>query len=169
MNRTLHSRTRRSFLQEGLQASLAMVASLGALPILDVAAEKNTKKKRTSVQSRNQSQKELCEDLGGGTLEVTNIGGGSWETNCHGGSNDGYACTNTAKSTVCVRTRTTPDLPNQPLQPDSPFAHTGDVQEVPLEPAGGGVVITAYAGGTHERSRRRVKRHRQGHGHGRTG
>lgn len=111
MNHPLHPRTRRTFLHGGLLASLALVASLGARPISEVAADKKTKKKSSSVQTRNQQQKYTCESSDG-TLEATNLGGGTWETSCHGGTYDGRECTNTAKSTVCVMT-----LPNPPSSP----------------------------------------------------
>lgn len=195
MHRTMGTTTRRLLLQGGLLAALALVASRGALPIPDVAAEKKTEKKRNSVQSCNQSQTDGCE-TGGGTIEVTNVGGGSWETSCHGGDWDGYECTNTPKSTVCVQTRTDPDLPGQtdpgdapdhPLEPDPPIADPGDtpthplepsdpphadpgdVPTHPLEPDGGGVTITAYNGDTRDQAKHRGTRHRQGHGKGRKG
>jgi hypothetical protein len=180
MHHTTGPTTRRSLLQGALLTSLALVAVRGALPIHDVVAEKNTKKKSKSVQSRNQAQKDLCEDIGGGTLEVTNIGGGSWETTCHGGDYDGRACTNTKNSTICVYQRTEPDVPSHPLEPDPPtadpgdspthplepdtppFATPGDVPTVPLEPDGGGVTITAYGRGQHGRGTHR--RRRRGNG-----
>ncbi len=182
MDHPQSARTRRSFLQGGLLASLALVASLGALPIPDVAAGKKTKRKPSSVQSRNQSQREMCETLGGGTLEAKPIGGGSWETTCHGGESGGRQCTNTAQSTVCVRPRTISDVPahplqpqspfadpavgaTQPLEPDSPFAHPSDAH--PLEPAGDGVTITAYDSGTVGQAEAHRRRRRRGHGKGR--
>jgi hypothetical protein len=133
MHHTTGPMTRRSFVQGGLLASLALIAARGALPIHDVAAEKKTKKKPRSAQSHNQNQKDYCE-IGGGTLEATPIGGGTWETKCHGGDSDGRECTNTAKSAVCVQTRTDPDLPGHPLEPDPPFADPGDTPDHPLEP-----------------------------------
>ena len=175
MYQTQTTTSRRRFLHGGLLGTLALVASLGALPIPDVAAGKKTKKKANTVQSRNQAQKDSCENIGGGTLEVNNMGGGRWETKCHGGDNDGYSCTNTATSTVCVYARTIPDLPTQPLQPespfadpsqggaqplqpDSPFANPGDAPVLPLEPDGSGVTITAYDGDKHHKAKHHGKR-----------
>jgi len=180
MHHMMGTTTRRSLLHGGLLAALALAASLGARPIHEVAAEKKTKKKPRSVQSHNQNQKDYCE-IGGGTLEATPIGGGTWETKCHGGAYDGRECTNTAKSAVCVQTRTEPDVPSHPLEPDPPtadpgdspthplepdtppFATPGDGPTVPLEPDGGGVTITAY--GDNERGR--GKHRRRGRGKGR--
>jgi hypothetical protein len=184
MHHTTNPLTRRSLLQGGLLTSLALVAARGVLPIRDIAAEKKTKQKRTSVQSRNQSQRELCEQ-GGGTLEAANIGGGSWETTCHGGASDGRACTNTKNSTICVYQRTEPDAPSHPLEPDpptadpgdgpthplepdSPLAQPGDAPTQPLEPADGGITLTAYHGGMQGHGRQRAKQRRQ-HRKGRKG
>ena len=72
------------------------------------------------------------------------MGGGRWETTCHGGSNDGYAYTNTAKSSVCVSQMTHPDGPTQPLEPQSPLADPDDIPDIPLEPAD--VTLPSYRG-----------------------
>lgn len=160
MDHMHHSRTRRSFVQMGLSAGLALVTLCGGVPLPDAGAEKKTKKKTSSVQSRNRLQKVECE-LAGGTLEANNMGGGRWETTCHGGSQDGYACTNSAKSTVCISGVTgTADGPSP--SSTSPIADPWDIPTVPLEPAD--VTLTSYQGDDAGQSPHRGRRK---HGRGR--
>jgi hypothetical protein len=82
-----------------LLLAVAVVVSLGATTI-DVKAEKKT---YGSVADRTESQRELCETLGGGKLAVMDgpAGSGSNTTECKGGTNDGWTCYNTAKTTDC--------------------------------------------------------------------
>ena len=170
MDSTLQPRTRRSFVQGGLLASLAMVASLGALPIPHVAAEKKKKKKKTpSIASRLQSQQDMCES-GGGTLKIENpkVDVGSIDATCVGGADDGRSCVNYPESTFCWQSITTPDLPTEPLQRESPFVVPSQGADQPLQPDGGGVTITAYDGGQPGRAKRQGRR-RQDNGKGRKG
>jgi hypothetical protein len=182
MDRTLQPRTRRSFLRGGLLASLALAASLGALPLPDVAANKNDKKPNR-IADRVRSQRDLC-DIEGGTFDgPQGAANGAKVTTCRGGTQGNRRCVNTPTASFCHEYFEQPDLPTQPLQPvspianpleggeqplgsDSPFTVPSQGADQPLEPAGGGVTITAYDGGTAGQATRQGRRHRQGHGKG---
>ena len=160
MSRTPSPRTRRSFVQGGLLASLAMVASLGALPIHDVVAEKNDGRySKSDIKKLAKKAAADCISEAGGTPTISERRGGT-TVSCTGGANGNYSCTYTSKGSNCFPTaKTIPDVPNQPLEPESPFADPsdgadqplepdspisdpGDVPDQPLEPDGGGVVLT---------------------------
>jgi len=87
------------------------------------------------------------------------LGGGVWETTCHGGSNDGRACTNTVKPTVCAYQMTHPHGPTQPLEPQTPLADPNNVPDVPLEPVD--VTPTSYQGDTSRHGRRQRDKSRK--------
>jgi hypothetical protein len=142
MDRILRPWTRRSFLQGGVLASLSLVASLGSLPIPDVAAGKNDGRKAKSIAKRVKNAQELCQ-IGGGTSTVSKKPGGTTVA-CKGGGPGGgdFACTITSKGQRCHATRMQPDGPDQPLQPDSPVADPEDTPDFPLEPDGGGGPLT---------------------------
>jgi putative hemolysin len=180
MDRTQRPSTRRSFMRGGLLASLALAASLGALPIPHAAATPKTKKSKSQRVADNIS---ACTDPeNGGTATVSDKRGGT-TVKCVLPNGQGYTCTHSSQSTRCHSSLTDPVLPTQPLEPispianpleggeqplgsDSPFANPGSVPAQPLEPAGGGVTITAYDGGTAGQAKRQGRR-RQGHGRGR--
>lgn len=128
MSHMTSPRTRRSFLQGGLLASLALVVACATLPITEVAAEKKTTK--ASVSARTESQREVCETTTfsnpPGKLAVLEGPNGGNTTECKGGQNDGYTCINTQTTTSCTKPRTLPD---------SPLLDPGDAPVFPLESA----------------------------------
>ena len=167
MHHTMGTSTRRSILRSGLRSSLllslAAVSPLRTMLVQDVAAVKNSKK-AASIAKRAQTMRELCE-IGGGTA-TTDVRPGGTSVTCKGGTDDGKVCIIHSKGGRCFQTVTNPDLPNQPLEPDSPYANPGDLPDVPLEQDGGGVVLTSY-GGNHDRATHRGKHRRRGRGKGR--
>ena len=167
MHRTMGTTTRRLIPQSGLLLSLVVAVLLGAMLIQDVDA----KTKISSIKARVVTQRELCEVIGGGAFSAKKTPFGSTITKCKGGDKltDGVTCVNTKKSTKCSQAvpppqPSLPDLTQDPIAPQ--LADPADVIDQPLEPSGGGVVITSYdGGGTHDQS----KHHRRGHGRGRKG
>lgn len=167
-----------------LLLSLAVAFLLGALLSPDVDANKNKGKTKdfTSIQSRNSAQRQLCE-MGGGSLSVEKGSGDSMITECIGGDNDGYICTNSKKSTVCVQTLTTSPAPlaggggavppSQGGNEDpagggaNPGAGGGIDPGWGAEPGGsegGGVVLTSFDGGQHDQAKHDGKRKHRRHG-----
>jgi hypothetical protein len=146
---TTSPRTRRSFLHGGLLASLTLVASLGARPVSDVAAEKNDGRKPKSIASRANREVAYCEKTLVGTATVSKKRGGTTVT-CKGGGIPGgpqgdYACTFFSKGVRCHSTKPAPSQatqPTQPTQPDGPVHDPGDGELHPLEPDNGEVPLT---------------------------
>lgn len=135
--------TRRSFLRGSLLASLAAVASLGALPIPDVAAKKNTGKKVPSIKSRVNNFQELCEKMSGGKMSAPIVRPGGTTVTCSGaGGGMNKTCTFTKQGQRCHAARTVPDVSEHTLEPESPVADPVDAPVHPLEQDGDGVVLT---------------------------
>ena len=102
-----------------------------------------------TIKSRVTSQRENCEDIGGGQLQVKN----EYKTNgpfktvvkstttCKGGKNDGYTCVNTRTSTNCSQARTEATVPVWsivtgtlvPITADEPFASPGVFQPFEID------------------------------------
>lgn len=110
-----------------LVLSLVVALLLGTLLVPSVDASKKGKNTIASVGSRVQSQRDLCETIGGGTLDVKKTAFGT-RTTCTGGTDDGAKCVIHKKYTKCERQRTRPPT-SAPAVPPS-----GGVEE----PGGGG-------------------------------
>ena len=158
-----------------------------------VAAGKKKKPKPPSVAERTEAQRELCK-IGGGTQAVLDGPNGGNITECKGGDSDGWTCINTKKASRCAMQRTNPPtkpggtIPDQPLQPADPTGgepsgggsgsgagwtppldHIPDQPLQPTDPGdsdGGGVILYAYHGSTHDHAKHRGARRRHGRGKG---
>jgi hypothetical protein len=128
------------------------------IAIMGTAFVSGTDAKPVNIKSRVQSQKENCEDIGGGKLQVSNqykVNGPfktlvQSTTKCVGGTQDGYTCVNTRQGTKCHQARveaTVPpwkivDGPLAPITADEPFAspevfNPFDIQASPVPFEGG--------------------------------
>lgn len=140
MNSTHDTTTRRHLLTSSLVKSLAIALLPTALLGQNVAADKKKKKKGPpTVSERTQSQREMCETLGGGKMAVLDGPNGGNTTECKGGDSDGFTCINTKKDTKCHQALT---QPTSSLN-DSTAPTTGG-NEQPYDggkPAGGGAGV----------------------------
>jgi len=92
-----------------LAVSVAMTLILAVLLAQPAGATPNTGRKTIAV--RVQAQREACETIGGGKLDVSNTYGSytngrpliSSTTTCKGGTQDGYTCVNTKTETNCSK------------------------------------------------------------------
>ena len=139
MSNAMTTTTPRMIVIARLVLSLAVVFMLGAMLAQDVDAR--TKNMTGSVKKAVQNVREMCEDIGGGTLSVRKTPRGNAVTTCTGGSEDGVKCTITKKAVHCYQARETP--PQRPLQdvggPPSDGANE-DPTDTGANPGGGGGV-----------------------------
>lgn len=117
--------------------TVAVVLTVGFATVQGVDARKVTVKAAASVKDRVQAQRDLCELIGGGTLEVTSTPIITFTT-CKGGTEGGTHCTHTNDETSC----TTPSR-TQPAQDGR--AGITDVTDAAIEeppPAAGATVAS---------------------------
>lgn len=88
--------------------ALAVALVLGTMVVPVVEASKKGKNTIASIDKRVGAQRDYCELLGGGTLEVRTLPSGTKNTYCKGGMEGGKRCVHNERETTCKQTVTPP-------------------------------------------------------------